>query len=516
MKFNDITLELKSGRKIVKNLTFTLNNNDKLAIIGEEGNGKSTLLKYVYDKNLIENYCYFSGVKDISKEQIGYLEQSLNTSWSFYGALDYILTPNVGEDPEYELYNTIYQIETLFKTYNLNLSILSENQIIQTLSGGEKIKLQLIKILIRNPELILLDEPTNDIDLDTILLLENFIKTTSTPIIFVSHDEELLSNTANTILHLEQIKRKTEMKFTYLKTDYSSYIELRSRALIQQNKDAYRTRKEKEDKRQNLMHQHLLVENDLDRAVRQPGWGSILAKKMKNIKAMEKKLEKMPIVDYAQPEEAINVFFSSDVRFPNGKTLIEIKNLTLSIENRILISSIHLKLVGPKHICFIGKNGCGKTTLMRHIYQELKKRTDIRLGYMPQSYEDELSLDLTPVEYLQTFMGYDKEIKGRIMSCLAAMNFQDFEMENKIQDLSGGQKAKLFLIKMILLEYNVLLLDEPTRNLSPLSNPVIRNILKNYKGAIIAVSHDRKFLKEVAEEIYELNETGLYLKTESM
>ncbi|MDE7214047.1 MAG: ATP-binding cassette domain-containing protein, partial [Anaeroplasmataceae bacterium] len=396
--------------------------------------------------------------------------------------------------------------------YNLNLSILSENQIINTLSGGEKIKLQLIKVLIREPELILLDEPTNDIDLDTILLLENFIKATSTPIIFVSHDEELLSNTANIILHLEQIKRKTEMKFTYLKTDYSSYIDIRSRSLIQQNKDAYRTRKEKEDKRQNLMHQHLLVENDLDRAVRQPGWGSILAKKMKNIKAMEKKLEKMPVVDYAQPEEAINVFFNPDVKFPNGKTLIEIKDLTLSIENRILIPSINIKVVGPKHICFIGKNGCGKTALMRHIYHELKNRTDIRLGYMPQRYEDESSLDITSVEYLQTFMGYDKVIKGKIMSCLAAMNFQAFEMENKIQDLSGGQKAKLFLIKMILLEYNVLLLDEPTRNLSPLSNPVIRNILKNYKGAIIAVSHDRKFLKEVAEEIYELNEKGMYLK----
>lgn len=516
MKLNDITLELKSGRKIVKNLTFTLNHNDKLAIIGEEGNGKSTLLKYVYDKNLIESYCYYSGVKDFSKEQIGYLEQSLNSSWYSYGALDYIITPNVGEEPYYELYNKIYQIETLFKTYNLNLSILNNNQIIHTLSGGEKIKLQLIKILIYEPELILLDEPTNDIDFDTILLLENFIKATSTPIIFVSHDEELLSNTANIILHLEQIKRKTEMKYTFLKINYSSYIDLRSRALIQQNKDAYRTRKEKEDKRQNLMHQHLLVENDLNRAVRQPEWGRVLAKKMKNVKAMEKKLEKMPVVDYAQPEEAINAFFNPAVTFPNGKTLLELKNFTLSAENRILSSTIHLKFVGPKHICIIGKNGCGKTTLIRHIYQQLKNRADIKLGYMPQNYEDELEMDLTPVAYLQTFMGYDKEIKSKIMSCLAAMNFQAFEMENRIQDLSGGQKAKLFLMKMILLEYNVLLLDEPTRNLSPLSNPVIRNILKSYNGAIIAVSHDRKFLREVVEEIYELNENGLFLKNESI
>lgn len=514
MKLNNITLELKSGRKIVKNLTFTLKDNDKLAIIGEEGNGKSTLLKYIYDEKLIDSYCYYSGVKELFKEQIGYLEQSLNLLWYSYGALDYIITPSLFEEPNYDLYNRLYQIEILFKAYNLNLRILSNNQTIKTLSGGEKIKLQLIKIILYEPKLILLDEPTNDIDLETIILLESFIKKTSTPIIFVSHDEELLSNTANIILHLEQIKRKTEMQFTYLKTDYISYIDLRGRQIAQQNKDAYRTRKEKEEKKQNLMHQHLLVENDLDRAVRQPGWGSSLAKKMKNIKAMEKKLEKMPVVDYAQPEEAIHVFFNPNISFPNGKTLLELKDFPLTVQDKVLSASIHLKIVGPKHICIVGSNGCGKTTLIRCIYQLLKDRKDIKLGYMPQNYEDELDLNLTPVIYLQTFMGYDKEIKSKIMSCLAAMNYQAFEMENKVSELSGGQKAKLFLIKMILLEYNVLLLDEPTRNLSPLSNPVIRDILKNYKGAIIAITHDRKFLKEVSDEIYELTENGLNLKDE--
>lgn len=513
MKLNNITLELKSGRKIVKDLTFSLNDNDKLAIIGEEGNGKSTLLKYIYDENLIDSYCYYSGNKDVSKEQIGYLEQSLDSFWYSYGALDFLLIPSKLEEPRYELYNQLYQIEILFKTYSLS-SILSLNQTIKTLSGGEKIKLQIIKIILYEPKLILLDEPTNDIDLETIALLENFIQTTSTPIIFISHDEELLSNTANSILHLEQIKRKTEMKFTYLKIDYDSYISLRQRLIHKQNQDAYRTRREKEEKRQNLMHQHLLVENDLDRAVRQPEWGRLLAKKMKNIKSMEKKLEKMPIIDYAQPEEAISVFFNPSISYPNGKVLLELNDFTLSIGDRVLSSSIFLKIVGPHHISIIGKNGCGKTTLIRHIYQMINTRKDIKLGYMPQNYEDELNLDFTPVSYLQSLLGYDKEIKSKIMSCLAAMNYQSFEMENKIKDLSGGQKAKLFLIQMILLEYNVLLLDEPTRNLSPLSNPVIRNILKNYKGVILAVTHDRKFLKEVTEEIYELTENGLFLKNQ--
>lgn len=509
MKFNDISLTLKSGRKIVEHLTFSLSNQDKLAIIGEEGNGKSTLIKFIYDKNLIEEYCFYQGQIDVTKDSIGYLEQTLDSAWYSYGAMDFLLIPAIGKEPRFEVYNQIYDIETLCKKYKLDIEILNNNQSLKTLSGGEKIKLQFIKLLLSEPALILLDEPTNDIDLDTIKLFEAFILHTSIPILYVSHDETLLANTANRILHLEQIKRKTEMKFTLLKTDYTSYIEQRGRQLIKQDKEAYRTRKEKEIKKQNLMHQHLLVENDQDRAVRQPSWGRLLAKKMKNITSMEKKLEKMPIVDYAQPEEAIHVFFNPKVIFPNGKTLLDIHQFNLTVEDKILATDITLKVVGPKHVCIIGKNGSGKSTLLKYFLTLLKKKTEINLGYMPQNYEDELDLELSSVAYLQKDLGYDKSIKGKIMSSLGAMNFQDFEMEAAIKHLSGGQKAKLFLLKMILLEKNVLVLDEPTRNLSPLSNPIIRSILRDFKGAILCVTHDRKFLEEVASETYELTKEGL-------
>lgn len=510
MKFSDISLSLKSGRKIVEHLTFTLSKRDKLAIIGEEGNGKSTLIKFIYDKNLIEDYCLYRGNVEISKENIGYLEQSLNINWYSFGAMDYLITNEFNEFPQYERLNQIYEIETLFKTFKLDLNILDENRKLNILSGGEKLKLQFIKILFNTPDLILLDEPTNDIDLEALKLFEEFIVKISIPIIYVSHDETLLSHTANIILHLEQIKRKTEMKFTLVKMDYSSYISQRTKQLEQQNRDAYRTRKEKEEKKQNLMHQHLLVENDLDRAVRNPTAGRLLAKKMKNIKSMEKKLDRMPIIDYAQPEEAINAFFNPSTIFPNGKTGIELQNYTLQIGNCILAEKINFKIVGPKHICIIGKNGCGKTTLLKHIYKQMNQKTEIKIGYMPQEYEDELNLEISPVSYLQKELGYDTSTKAKIMSSLGAMNFQEFEMGSKIKELSGGQKAKLFFVKLILTEKNVLLLDEPTRNLSPLSNPVIRSILKDYKGAIICVTHDRKLLEEMADEIYELDLDGLH------
>ncbi|MDE6947637.1 MAG: ATP-binding cassette domain-containing protein [Anaeroplasmataceae bacterium] len=509
MKVNQMSIQLKSGRTIISNCSFSLNHHDKLAIIGEEGNGKSTILKFIYNKNLIEDYCECSGTLDIPMEKIGYLEQYIHSKWHPFGVMDFFLYDDVHKDPNYEVYNEFYKIETLFKKYNIDLNLIKEIITIYNLYGGEKIKLQLIKIILKNPELILLDEPTNDLDLDSILLLEKFISTTSIPIIFVSHDEELISKTANIILHLEQMKRKTEMKYTYIKSDYNSYISLRTSQLEQQNMDAYRTRKEKDVKLQKLKHQHLLVENDLDRAVRNPGWGSLLAKKMKNIKSQEKKIESLPVVDYAQPEEAIHLSFFSDVFIPNGKVILDLSNYALKIEQKILSHSITLKIVGPKHYCIIGKNGTGKTTLIKQIYFLLKDRTDIRLGYMPQNYDDAFTSSYTPVTYLQHFVGFNSNTKSQIMTFLGAMNFQEFEMLNTIDRLSGGQKAKLYLVKLILLKCNVLILDEPTRNLSPLSNPVIRNLLANFKGTILAITHDRKMLEEVADEVFELTENGL-------
>ena len=128
---------------------------------------------------------------------------------------------------------------------------------------------------------------------------------------------------------------------------------------------------------------------------------------------------------------------------------------------------------------------------------------------MPQNYDDAFTSSYTPVTYLQHFVGFDSNTKSQIMTFLGAMNFQEFEMLNTIDRLSGGQKAKLYLVKLILLKCNVLILDEPTRNLSPLSNPVIRNLLANFKGTILAITHDRKMLEEVADEVFELTENGL-------
>ena len=176
-------------------------------------------------------------------------------------------------------------------------------------------------------------------------------------------------------------------------------------------------------------------------------------------------------------------------------------------ERRILARNIHLSVTGPEHVCIIGRNGVGKTTLLREIATELLKRTDIHAFYMPQNYEEILPMEQTPVDFLCETG--DKDEISRVRTYLGSMKYTADEMSHPVAELSGGQKAKLLLLKMSMAGCDVLILDEPTRNFSPLSNPVIREMLKNYGGTIISISHDRKYMQEVCTVVYELSEQGL-------
>ena len=174
-----------------------------------------------------------------------------------------------------------------------------------------------------------------------------------------------------------------------------------------------------------------------------------------------------------------------------------------------IIRVVHLKIKGSEKICMIGANGAGKTTLLKKIAEELLNRNDIKAEYMPQTYEDLLDLDVTPVDYLDKTG--DKEERTRIRTYLGSLKYTPDEMEHPIRELSGGQKAKVLLLRMSLSGANVLILDEPTRNFSPLSGPVIRKMLREFPGAVISISHDRKYIEEVCDKIYQLNPNGLQL-----
>ena len=239
--------------------------------------------------------------------------------------------------------------------------------------------------------------------------------------------------------------------------------------------------------------------------------------KMHTVKAMGRRFEREDenMTQMSEQEEAI--FFKlgdKNAYIPTGKTVIEyeLSKLMTPEGERILAEGIYLKIKGSEKICIIGANGAGKTTLLKKIAEELMNRNDIKAEYMPQNYEDLLELSVTPVDYLDKTG--DKEERTRIRTYLGSLKYTPDEMEHPIRELSGGQKAKVLLLRMSLSGANVLILDEPTRNFSPLSGPVIRKMLREFQGAVISISHDRKYIEEVCDKIYQLNPNGLQLISE--
>ncbi|MGM1047557.1 MAG: ATP-binding cassette domain-containing protein [Bacillota bacterium] len=191
----------------------------------------------------------------------------------------------------------------------------------------------------------------------------------------------------------------------------------------------------------------------------------------------------------------------------NSKNILDFSLETLQIADKKLSRNIHLSITGPEKIAIIGENGVGKTTLLKKVKDELIQHSSLKIGYMPQNYEDLLDLSKTPIEFLET-TGI-KEAITKAFTHLGSMKFTSDEMHHSMENLSGGQKAKLLILKMILDQCEVLILDEPTRNFSPLTTPVLCSALTAFEGVIISISHDRRYLHEVATTIYELTSEGL-------
>lgn len=495
LEINDLSVSI-NDRYLIKDLSLALNNGDKLAIIGEEGNGKSTLLKVILG---ICEYAQIEGNINFRGNRIGYLEQSISDIYLDKSVFDYLFK----DDNEY--YNNINNLYKYLDLINLKDDIL--NQEINTLSGGEKVKVSILKLLIGEYDILFLDEPTNDLDIETLEWLEGFINNTNKPIMYVSHDETLLSNTANVILHLEQIKKKTDCRHTYLKVDYDTYVEKRLCMIEKQTQIARYEKMEFTKKQTKLRKITQKVEHQQNTITRKdPHGAAVLKKKMHSLKSQEKKLADLKLTEFPDIEESINLFFEP-VDIPKTKIIIKLDIPVLTVDSKILSNNIKLDVVGNQHLCIIGKNGIGKSTLMKLIHNNLKTRNDINVGYMPQTYEDILKQYQYVLDFLCPTGDKDDVTKARML--LGNMKFTKDEMMSKIVNLSNGTKAKLFLAKLILDKCDVLILDEPTRNVSPLSNPVIRLALKEFTGTIISVSHDRKYLNEVIDNIYILTQNGL-------
>lgn len=525
----------KDFRTILKDFSFVLNPGDRAVIIGEEGDGKSTLLKWIYDPEMIEAYADAQGERICTNERLGYLAQELpeeekeKTVYEFFCA----------EAGFWEM--TAKELAQLAKELHLAPDFFYSDQKMRTLSGGEKVKAQMARILTGNPTILLLDEPSNDIDIETLEWLEKMIAGSKCPVLFISHDETLIERTANVVIHLEQLKRKTECRYTVARLPYREYMKERAAKLINQEQQALNERREEKKRQEKFRRIQQKVERDLNSVSRQnPHGGFLLKKKMKAVKSLERRYEREAQDMTQRPETEDAIFFKigENVHMPAGKTVLEFSldrlttpgtgaqnrsaaeqnagaqengkagsNAVAQEEARLLSRNIFLRIKGGEKVCIIGQNGAGKTTLLKLIAQEMLVRPDIRACYMPQNYEELLDMQKTPTQYLS--VTGDKEEMTRIRTWLGSLKFTADEMDHPVSELSGGQKAKVLLLQMSLSGADVLILDEPTRNFSPLSGPVIRRMLREYEGAILSISHDRKYIDEVCTAVYRLSAEGL-------
>lgn len=490
---------------LIQDLSFVLAPGDRAAVIGEEGDGKSTLLKLLWDPAAAEPYVEWTGELGVQGLRRGYLAQELSPR-----ELALPVAQFCREDPTFEDADP-KALAQVAAQVGLDGGLFYDWRSLSTLSGGERVKLRLALLLLEEPDVLLLDEPSNDLDVATLAWLEDFLLARSVPVVYVSHDERLLERTANLIIHLERLGRRTQPRATVARTDYRSYVDSRQSAFRRQEQRARKEKAEFDAKLDRYRQIRSKVEHQQAAISRQDPYGAQrLKQKMHTVQSMGRRLEqeRADLTQLPQWEKAILASFDGErSALPQGKTVLRLDVPELTVEGRVLARDIRLWVTGPEKVGIIGHNGAGKSTFLKLVARELLPRRDIRGAYMPQNYDEGLLGDKTPVELLAPSGQKDEVTRARTL--LGSMQYTTQEMDHPARSLSGGQRAKLLYLGMVLQGSNVLVLDEPTRNFSPMSAGVIRQALADFSGCIISVSHDRMYLEEVCSRVLELTPEGL-------
>ncbi|MDF9825063.1 ATP-binding cassette subfamily F protein 3 [Breznakia sp. PF5-3] len=496
LKIQHLTITDTTSKVLINDLSLIINKGDKIAIIGEEGNGKSTLLKAIYDKRSVHSYAQIIGTIDMQFDLVAYLPQQIGEDWNACFIYEFLLKDQIDEELDYNLYQTY---EALCVKINIPKELLYRDQKMKELSGGERVKLRLLKVLKDDPDLLLLDEPTNDLDISTIEWLSEYIKMSSCGVLFISHDIELIEECADQILHLEQRNKRNKPVWTLVGNDYHEYVEQRNQ-LYDKEKQVVASKKREYKKQMNhindIKNAVTHAQNNVPRSM--PFMGRLLKKKMKVVKGIEERLGEDDF-DLDTYEEEINLQLKNE-HYHASKRVLDLHE-DIYINDRLLIKDCNIEIFGQDKIALIGDNGTGKTILLKTVRQIIADN-DLDYAYMPQNYEEILDYQKTPIQFLQQAT---ESSLTQIQEFLGAIHLTALEMDKKIMDLSEGQKAKLCVVYLILSEPKVLLMDEPTRNISPLSKPVITRLLKEYQGCLILTTHDRYLLNQLHPKVYKID-----------
>ena len=507
---------------ILENVSFTVNEYDKVGIIGVNGTGKTTLFKI-----LSGIYGYDSGDIYLGKGvEIGYLEQ--NTNFHSEGTIfeevlevfkDLIEMETYLRDLEVKIANessnpNSKELEKIMNEYSNKLEKFSElngygykseakgvlkglgfsdedmDKKINILSGGEKTRVLLAKLLLKNPSLLLLDEPTNHLDSEAIEWLEVFLKQYKGTVIIISHDRYFLDQVVNRVFEIHNKKLRT------YNGNYSKFIEL---SKVEKELEI----KKFEDQQKEIKKQ----EESIDRL---KAYGR--EKHLKRARSKEKMLDKVEVLD--RPEiyrKKANIKFSPSVT--SGNDVLEARDISMGYGDRTLFNNLNLNIYRGEKVALIGPNGAGKSTLFKIIMNSLqpltgsvKLGTNVHVDYFHQEQKT-LNLDNTIID--EIWNDHPQLTQTTLRTMLGAFLFEDEEVFKKISTLSGGERARVAILKLILSNSNFLLLDEPTNHLDIDSKEVLEEALLNYEGTLFTIYHDRYFLNTVIDKILVLDENGI-------
>jgi ATP-binding cassette, subfamily F, member 3 len=502
-----------SGSVLFSDVSFVINENDKIALMGKNGAGKSTLLKILAGINKPTRGS-ISAPKDY---KIAYLPQHLltedgatvfdETSKAFASlfqmkdeidSLNHELTIRTDYDSD-DYYKIIERVSELSEKYYsiedinfeaevekvlLGLGFLRTDFTRQTseFSGGWRMRIELAKILLQKPDLILLDEPTNHMDIESIEWLEDFLINQAKAVVVISHDRAFVDNITNRTIEV------TMGRIYDYKAKYSHYLELRKERREQQQKQ--------------FDEQQKMIAENQEFIERFRGTYS----KTNQVQSRVKMLEKLEIIEVDELDtSALRLKFPPAPR--SGSYPVVVNGLTKNYNEHVVFYDASLTIERGQKVAFVGKNGEGKSTMIKAIMKEidfegkLELGHNVKIGYFAQNQASLLDENLTIFETIDNIS--EGDIRTKTKDILGAFMFSGDDITKKVKVLSGGEKTRLAMIKLLLEPVNLLILDEPTNHLDMKTKDIIKDALKDFDGTLILVSHDRDFLDGLATKVFE-------------
>ena len=505
-----------SGQTLFSGISFVVNENDKIALMGKNGAGKSTIMKIIAGVQTPSS----GSVNAPKGNVIAYLPQHLLTEdnctvfeetmkafkqfFTMKNELDRLNT-ELGSRTDYDsdaymkiiekaadLGEKFYSIEEINYDKEVEKALLGLgfkradfHRQTSEFSGGWRMRIELAKILLQKPDLILLDEPTNHIDIESVIWLENFLVNRAKAVVVISHDRAFIDNITNRTIEV------TMGKIYDYKANYSHYLQLRLDRLVHQQK-AFK------EQQKFIAEQQRFVE-------RFKGTYS----KTNQVSSVERMLEKLEIIEVDEVDNS-----ALKLRFPpsqrSGDYPVTAVDLTKSYGDLVVFKNANLSIERGQKVSFVGRNGEGKSTMIKAIMGEIDFEGqcglghNAKVGYFAQNQASLLDPELTVFQTVEEVAKGD--IRTQIKNILGRFMFSGEDIDKKVSVLSGGEKTRLAMVKLLLEPVNVLILDEPTNHLDIKSKDVLKEALLSYDGTLILVSHDRDFLRGLAEKVFEFKD----------